>query len=251
MDQIWLWVGFNVFVLAMLALDLFVFHKEAHEVTPAEAAAWSVVWVALALIFDAGVYAFMGRAAGPGVPRRLPDREGALGRQHLRLRADLQLLSRAAALPAPRAVLGHPRRAGDARRHDRRGRLLIQQLPLDHLRVRRLPGLHRDPHGDCRTSTTSSRNRTPSSAWCAGSSRSPTIYHGQQFFVRQNRSAAARGWWRRRCSWCWCWSRRPTCSSRSTRSPRSSPSRRIRSSSSPRTSSRSSGCARCTSCSPT
>ena len=29
-DQIWLWVGFNVFVLAMLAVDLFVFHREAH-----------------------------------------------------------------------------------------------------------------------------------------------------------------------------------------------------------------------------
>ena len=33
MDQLWLWIGFNVFVLAMLAVDLFVFHKEAHEVT--------------------------------------------------------------------------------------------------------------------------------------------------------------------------------------------------------------------------
>ncbi len=63
-DQIWLWVGFNVFVLAMLAVDLFVFHKEAHEVTSAEAATWTVVWVALALMFGAGVYAFMGRDAG-------------------------------------------------------------------------------------------------------------------------------------------------------------------------------------------
>ena len=64
MDQIWLWVGFNVFVLAMLAVDLFVFHKEAHEVASAEAATWTVVWVALALLFGAGVYAFMGRDAG-------------------------------------------------------------------------------------------------------------------------------------------------------------------------------------------
>ena len=72
-DQIWLWVGFNVFVLAMLAVDLFVFHKEAHEVTSAEAATWTVVWVALALLFGAGVYAFMGRDAGLEVLRRLPD----------------------------------------------------------------------------------------------------------------------------------------------------------------------------------
>jgi tellurite resistance protein TerC len=63
-DQLWLWVGFNVFVLAMLAVDLFVFHKEAHEVTSTEAAAWTIVWVMLAVIFGAGVYAFMGRDAG-------------------------------------------------------------------------------------------------------------------------------------------------------------------------------------------
>jgi tellurite resistance protein TerC len=64
MDQIWVWVAFNVFVLAMLAIDLFVFHKEAHEVKAGEAAGWTVLWVALALVFGAGVYWFMGREAG-------------------------------------------------------------------------------------------------------------------------------------------------------------------------------------------
>jgi tellurite resistance protein TerC len=64
MDQLWLWIGFNAFVLAMLAVDLFVFHKEAHEVRAREAAAWSVFWIALAVLFGAGVYRFMGRAAG-------------------------------------------------------------------------------------------------------------------------------------------------------------------------------------------
>lgn len=64
MDHIWLWGAFNLFVLAMLAVDLFVFHREAHEVRPKEAAAWSVVWVALAVLFGAGVYTFMGREAG-------------------------------------------------------------------------------------------------------------------------------------------------------------------------------------------
>jgi tellurite resistance protein TerC len=48
----------------MLAVDLFVFHKEAHEVRVREAAMWSLVWVALALLFGAGVYQFMGREAG-------------------------------------------------------------------------------------------------------------------------------------------------------------------------------------------
>ncbi len=33
MSELWIWVGFNLFVLAMLALDLGVFHREAHEVS--------------------------------------------------------------------------------------------------------------------------------------------------------------------------------------------------------------------------
>lgn len=60
MDQLWPWVGFNVFVLAMLALDLGVFHRDAHEVRLREAATWSAVWVALALVFNYGVYRLMG-----------------------------------------------------------------------------------------------------------------------------------------------------------------------------------------------
>jgi len=61
MDQLWLWVGFNVFVLAMLAVDLFIFHKDAHEVSLREAAAWSTVWIVLAMLFGAGVYLRTGR----------------------------------------------------------------------------------------------------------------------------------------------------------------------------------------------
>jgi tellurite resistance protein TerC len=64
MEQLWLWIGFNAFVLAMLAVDLLVFHKEAHEVGAREAAAWSLVWIILALAFGGGVYRFMGREAG-------------------------------------------------------------------------------------------------------------------------------------------------------------------------------------------
>jgi tellurite resistance protein TerC len=57
-------VGFNVFVLAMLALDLGVFHKEAHEVSIREAGAWSALWVALALVFNYGIYHFLRAQAG-------------------------------------------------------------------------------------------------------------------------------------------------------------------------------------------
>ena len=64
MDSIWLWVGFNVFVLLMLAVDLGIFHRKAHDVSMKEAAGWSVVWITLALLFNYGVYHFMGPQAG-------------------------------------------------------------------------------------------------------------------------------------------------------------------------------------------
>ena len=57
---IWFWVGFNLFVVALLAIDLGVFHRNAHEVSMREAGIWSVVWVALALLFNAGLYVVWG-----------------------------------------------------------------------------------------------------------------------------------------------------------------------------------------------
>jgi tellurite resistance protein TerC len=55
------WIGFNVFVLALLALDLGVFHRKAHAVTVKEAAGWSAVWIALGLAFGAGIWWFEGK----------------------------------------------------------------------------------------------------------------------------------------------------------------------------------------------
>ena len=63
-NQVLLWVGFNLFVLFMLALDLGVFHRKAHQVTVKEAIAWSLLWITLALIFNAGVYHYMGPQKG-------------------------------------------------------------------------------------------------------------------------------------------------------------------------------------------
>ncbi len=53
-----LWIGFNIFVLAMLALDLGVFHRKEHEVKMKEALTWSAVWIALALVFCGGIFLF-------------------------------------------------------------------------------------------------------------------------------------------------------------------------------------------------
>ncbi|HEX4962959.1 MAG TPA: TerC family protein [Thermoanaerobaculia bacterium] len=55
-----LWIGFNLFILALLALDLGVFHRKAHAVSLREAAIWSAVWVTLALAFNAALYFFRG-----------------------------------------------------------------------------------------------------------------------------------------------------------------------------------------------
>lgn len=57
-ESIWLWIGFLLFVFAMLAIDLGVFHRKAHAVSMREAASWSVVWIGLALLFNLGIYFF-------------------------------------------------------------------------------------------------------------------------------------------------------------------------------------------------
>ena len=59
-DPLWLWGGFTLFVLAMMALDLGVFHRKAHTVGFKEALTWTGVWVTLALLFNAGVWHFAG-----------------------------------------------------------------------------------------------------------------------------------------------------------------------------------------------
>jgi tellurite resistance protein TerC len=58
------WAAFLTLVLLLLALDLGVFHREAQEVTRKEALTWSGVWIGLALVFNAGVFWFMGSQAG-------------------------------------------------------------------------------------------------------------------------------------------------------------------------------------------
>ncbi|MEJ6982229.1 TerC family protein [Pedobacter sp. P351] len=54
------WIGFNIFVLLMLALDLGVFNRKAHVVSVKEALTWSGVWICLSLIFNCLVYYWFG-----------------------------------------------------------------------------------------------------------------------------------------------------------------------------------------------
>ena len=56
----WFYVGFTAFILAMLALDLGVFHRKAHMVRPKEAGVWVGTWMTLAFAFAAILYFWRG-----------------------------------------------------------------------------------------------------------------------------------------------------------------------------------------------
>ncbi|MBK8791835.1 MAG: TerC family protein [Holophaga sp.] len=61
---LWAWLGFHGLVFVMLALDLGVFNRKIHAPTFREAALWSGVWIALALIFNGVVFHWMGPLKG-------------------------------------------------------------------------------------------------------------------------------------------------------------------------------------------
>jgi tellurite resistance protein TerC len=58
------WAAFLVVIAAVLALDLGVFHRDAHEPSRREALAWSGVWLSLAALFNIGVFVFRGSEDG-------------------------------------------------------------------------------------------------------------------------------------------------------------------------------------------
>jgi tellurite resistance protein TerC len=64
LNSLWGWVGFNVVVLGILALDLGVLHRKSEIVTLKQAAIWSTVWVVLSLCFAVAVFLTLGREPG-------------------------------------------------------------------------------------------------------------------------------------------------------------------------------------------
>ncbi len=62
--SIWLWVGFNVFVLLLLAFDLGILHRKQRVVPVKEALALSAFYIVLAFIFNAGIFYYRGEQAG-------------------------------------------------------------------------------------------------------------------------------------------------------------------------------------------
>lgn len=60
-EPFWVWSLFIVFVLAVLILDMKIFHRREHEIKMKEALGWSAVWIILALVFNVGIYFWRGR----------------------------------------------------------------------------------------------------------------------------------------------------------------------------------------------
>lgn len=81
--MIWFWIGFVVLVLALLTLDLGVFHRKAHVVSFREAMGWSALWIFLGLTFTVFIYyGYESQWAGLGakpdpIDRRINDGHGA------------------------------------------------------------------------------------------------------------------------------------------------------------------------------
>ena len=67
----WFYAGFLMLVLAMLAVDLGVFHRDAHVVTFRESLTWSAIWVSIALAFNYAFYLYAASKFGGAEGQRL------------------------------------------------------------------------------------------------------------------------------------------------------------------------------------
>lgn len=63
MESIYVWIGFNAFIVLMLLLDLAVFHRHPHAINFKESIGWSIFWIALAASFAAIIYFWHGKGA--------------------------------------------------------------------------------------------------------------------------------------------------------------------------------------------
>lgn len=60
-EPLWVWIGFNVFVLMMIILDLFVLHRDAKIISIKKALATSTLWIGLAMVFNYGIFLYRGQ----------------------------------------------------------------------------------------------------------------------------------------------------------------------------------------------
>jgi len=67
-NEWWLWVGFFIFVIVMLAVDMFLLGgKKAHRVSIRESLSWVTVWIALALMFNLLLWRYLTHTAGSAI----------------------------------------------------------------------------------------------------------------------------------------------------------------------------------------
>lgn len=60
-EPLWIWIAFNIFILFLLAIDLFILDRKDKEISLKEALIASMIWVAIALLFNYGIYVFRGK----------------------------------------------------------------------------------------------------------------------------------------------------------------------------------------------
>ncbi len=60
-SQVLMWIGFNIFVVLMLILDLKVFHRRSHVISIKESLLWTAFWIALSLLFNLIIYFWQGQ----------------------------------------------------------------------------------------------------------------------------------------------------------------------------------------------
>jgi tellurite resistance protein TerC len=63
MHSIFLWVGFNIFIIFLLILDLKIFNRKPHEISIRESLIWSGIWIFISLLFNIAVFLLYGRPA--------------------------------------------------------------------------------------------------------------------------------------------------------------------------------------------
>jgi tellurite resistance protein TerC len=158
-----LWVIFGVFVLGVLAIDLGVFSSKSHEIRFKEAAIWSVVWISLAMIFNAWIYFEFGSQ------KALEFLTGYLLEEALSVDNIFVFVILLASFAVPKIYQHRVLFWGVLGAIIMRaifiglGAALVARFPLDHVRLRRDPDLPPSADGRGRGGAASEKNRSTSS----------------------------------------------------------------------------------------
>ena len=141
------WIITIAVTIAFFVYEFYAHVRKPHEPTIGESARWSAFYIGLALLFGVGIGAVSGWTYGGEYFAGLPDREGAVDRQPVRLPHRDDRLRRAEDLSAEGADDRHRDRADHARRLHRRRRGADRELLLGLLPLRRPAAVPRLPSG--------------------------------------------------------------------------------------------------------